>query len=82
MRNAISGLPPDERPDALDQLNKEVQFRKDIQALPPEQRRQKFIQHMMERMVYGERLSRMSPAKRAQLYKRMIGLRNAAKGQQ
>jgi hypothetical protein len=82
MRNAISGLPPDERPDALDQLTQEVQFRKDVQALPPEQRRQKMFQHMMERMVYGERLLRLSPAKRAQIYKRMVTMRAAARGQQ
>jgi hypothetical protein len=79
MRNAINGLPPDERPDALDHLNQEIQFRKDIQALPPEQRRQKFMQHMMERMIYGQRLSRLSPVKRAQVYQRMLALRAAAK---
>jgi len=81
MRNAINGLPTDERPDAIEQLNQEVQFRKDLRALPPEQRRQKMIQHMMERMVYGERLSRLSPEKRAQAYQRMIAMRAAAKAQ-
>jgi hypothetical protein len=81
MRNAINGLPPDERLDALDQLNKEIQFRKDIQALPPDQRRQKFFQHMAGRMIYGERLSRLSPAKRALVYQRMIAMRTAAKAQ-
>jgi hypothetical protein len=81
MRNAINGLPPDERPDALDQLNTEVQFRKDLRALPPEQRRQKMFQHMAERMIYGERLSRLSPAKRALIYQRMIAMREAAKAQ-
>jgi hypothetical protein len=81
MRNAITGLPPDERPDALDQLNKEVQFRKDLQAVPPEQRRQKMFQHMMEKMIYGERLSRLSPVKRAQVYQRMVTARAAAKAQ-
>jgi hypothetical protein len=81
MRNAINGLPPDERPDALDQVNKEVQFRKDLRALPPEQRRQKMFQHFAERMIYGERLSRLSPAKRALVYQRMIAMRAAAKAQ-
>ncbi len=81
MRNAINGLPPDERPDALDQLNQEIQFRKDVQALPPDQRRQKFIQHFAEKMIYGERLSRLSPEKRAQMYKRMVTMRSAAKAQ-
>jgi hypothetical protein len=81
MRNAINGLPPDERPDALDQLNKETQFRKDLQSVPPEQRRPKMAQHMMEKMLYGERLSRLSPAKRAQFYQRMIAARAAAKAQ-
>jgi len=81
MRNAINGLPPDERPDALEHLKTELQFRKEIRALPPEQRRQKFFQHMAERMIYGERLSRLSPEKRAKVYQRMIGLRAAAKAQ-
>jgi len=79
MRNAISGLPPDERPDAVVQLDQEVQFRKDLRAVPTEQRRQKMRQHMMERMVYGERLSRLSPEKRALVYQRMLTLRAAAK---
>jgi len=81
MRNAITGLPPDERPDALEQLNKEIQFRKDLQSVPPEQRRQKMFQHMMERMIYGERLSRLSPVKRAQVYQRIVAMRTAAKAQ-
>ena len=82
MQNAINGLPPDERPDALAQLNKEVQFRKEVQALPPEQRRQKMFQHFAERMIYGERLARLSPEKRALVYQRMIAMRTAAKAQQ
>jgi len=81
MRNAINGLPADERPDALDQLNQEVQFRKQLQALPPDQRRQQMIAHIMEKMVYGERLSRLSPAKRAQIYQRMVAAREAARNQ-
>ena len=79
MRNAINGLPPDERQDATEQLNNEIKFRKDVQALPPEQRRQKMMQHFAERMIYGERLSRLSPVKRAAVFKRMVGLRQAAK---
>jgi hypothetical protein len=81
MHNAINGLPQDERPDALEQLNKEIQFRKDMQAIPPEQRRQKMAQHMLERMIYGERLSRLSPEKRAQVYQRMVTMRSAARAQ-
>jgi len=80
MNNAINGLPPDQRPVALDQLKKEVDFRKDLQNLPPEQRRQKMMQHFMERMLYGDR-SRLSPEKRARAYQRMIALRTAAKAQ-
>jgi hypothetical protein len=79
MRNAINGLPPDERPDATQQLNNEIQFRKDVQALPPDQRRQKMMQHFAERMIYGERLSRLSPVKRAAVFKRMITMRQTAK---
>jgi hypothetical protein len=79
MRNAINGLPADERSDAVEQLNQEVQFRKDLRSVPPEQRRQKMRQHMMEKMVYGERLSRLSPEKRALVYQRMLTLRAAAR---
>ena len=80
MRNAISGLPPDERADAVEQLNKEVDFRKQLQALPPEQRRQKMMEHFIERMLYADR-SRLSPEKRARGYQRMVAARAAAKGQ-
>jgi hypothetical protein len=76
MRNAINGLPADEKPDAIAQLNQEVDFRKSLAALPPEQRRQKMFQHFAEKMLYGERLSRLSPEKRAQAYKRMLAMRN------
>ena len=78
MRNAITGLPPDERPDALDQLNQEVQFRKEIAGLPPEQRRPRMMAHFAERMLYADR-SRVSPEKRAKMYSRMIAMRQAAK---
>ena len=78
MRNAISGLPPDERPDATDQLNQEVQFRKQIATVPPEQRRAFFVAHFAEKMLYADR-SRLSPEKRARQYQRMIALRQAAK---
>jgi hypothetical protein len=80
MRNAISGLPPDQQPDALNQLNQEIQFRKDLRALPLDQRRQKMIQHFAERMLYGDH-SRLSPEKRAKMYQRMIAMREAAKAQ-
>ena len=81
MRNAINGLPPDEREDAIAQLNNEIQFRKQIGTLPPERRREVFMQHMAERMLYGERLSRLSPERRALIYQRMIAMRTAAKAQ-
>jgi len=80
VRNAINGLPPDQRPDALDQLNQEIDFRKKIRNLPPDQRRQMFMQHMMERMLYADR-SRLSPEKRAKGYARMIAMREAARAQ-
>jgi hypothetical protein len=81
MLNAINGLPADQRPDAIAQLHQEVQFRKALQALPPEQRRQKMAQHFAERMLYGERLSRLSPEKRAKVYQRMIMMRTASRTQ-
>ena len=81
MRNAINGLPPDERPEALAQLSHEVDFRKQLRALPPAQRRQKMLQHFLERMLYGERLTRLSPVKRAQIYQRMVTMRAQARAQ-
>jgi hypothetical protein len=78
MRNAIAGLPPDERPDASAQLDQEIQFRKQVQALPPEQRRPLFMAHFAEKMLYADR-SRLSPEKRAKQYQRMIAMRQAAK---
>jgi hypothetical protein len=79
MTNAIAGLPADQRPAALQQLNQEVDFRKSLAALPPEERRQKMFAHFAERMIYGERLLRLSPEKRAKVYQRMIAMRQAAK---
>jgi hypothetical protein len=64
----------------LNQLNQEIQFRKDLRALPLDQRRQKMIQHFAERMLYGDH-SRLSPEKRAKMYQRMIAMREAAKAQ-
>ena len=78
MRNAINGLPPDQRPDALDQLNHEIDFRKSLQGLPPDERRQKMFAHFAERMLYADR-SRLSPERRAKMYQRMITMREAAK---
>jgi hypothetical protein len=79
MMNAINGLPADQRPDAIEQLHKEADFRKSVQTLPPDQRRQKMFEHFAERMIYGERLARLSPEKRAKAYQRMIQIRQAAK---
>lgn len=79
MRNVINGLPADQKEEATDNLNKEIDYRKGIAALPPEERRKKMFEHGLERMLYGERLSRMSPEKRAQAYKRMIAIRNPGK---
>ena len=78
MRNAISGLPADQRPDATEQLNQEVQFRKDVAAFPPEQRRAKMMAHFAEKMLYADR-SRLSPEKRAKMYQRMVAMRQAGK---
>ena len=79
-RNAINGLPADQRPAALDHLTQEVAFRKSLQSLPPDERRQKMFQHFAERMLYADR-SRLSPEKRAKIYQRMITMRQAAKAQ-
>lgn len=80
MMNAINGLPADERPDAIEQLHKEIDFRKSLANLSPEERRKKFAEHFVERMLYGERMDRLSPERRARMYVRMIQARQAAKG--
>jgi hypothetical protein len=79
MMNAINGLPPDERPDAIEQLHKEVDFRKSLANMTPDQRRQAMAEHFVERTLYGERMDRLSPEKRAKMYQRMIQFRQASK---
>ena len=79
MRNAINGLPEDARPAALAQLDTEVKFQHDLQAAPPDQRRAMRRQHMASRM--GGNFFRMSPEKRAQMYQRVVGNRETARGQ-
>ncbi|MCE0498223.1 MAG: hypothetical protein LV481_09800 [Methylacidiphilales bacterium] len=80
MRNAIEGLPPDARPDALAQLDQEVRFYKDLQAAPEDQRRDRFRAHMLDKMVDNLNNSRRSPEKRAQRYARLVAARIAVTG--
>ena len=80
MRNAIAGLPEDERPDALNQLDQEVKFYQNVQAAPPEQRFDMIRQHMMSKLANGNGMGRMSPEKRAARFARAVAAREAVRG--
>jgi len=80
MMNVINGLPVDQRADAKEQIQNEIDFRKKMHDLPPDQRRQMMMQHFAERMLYSDR-SRLSPEKRAKGYQRMVAMKAAAKAQ-
>lgn len=80
MRNAIGGLPEEARSEALNQLQQEDNFHKDVMAAPQEQRQQMLRQHMMDKMVDNNNWKKMTPEKRAQRYQRMVANRIAAKG--
>ncbi len=79
MRNAINGLPPEERPDAITQLNNEVKFMHDVQSAQPDQRRAMMRDHFKDRMTQSD--MRRSPEKRAQRYARAVANRQTARGQ-
>jgi len=78
VRSAINGLPADARPAALDQLKQEIQFRAQVQAAPPDQRRNMMMQNRTKHA--GGNFWRMSPEKRAQMYQRVISNRQSARG--
>jgi hypothetical protein len=81
MRNAINGLPEEMRVGALNQLDQESKFRKDVQAAPPDQRADMMRQHIQAKMAdNGGPWQRMSPEQRAQRYQRMVANRMAAQG--
>lgn len=80
LRNAINGLPANARDNALNQLNQENKFRKDVQAAPQDQRQQMVRQHMLDKMIDGNNWQRMTPEQRAQRFQRMVSARAAAKG--
>jgi hypothetical protein len=80
MRSAINGLPPAARADATEQLNQEVQFHKEAEMAPPDQRRKMTMQHMINRMMDGNNAMRRSPQKRAQMMARLVSNRMAAQG--
>ncbi len=83
VRNAINGLPdPEDRANAMAQLDQEVKFYKDMQSAPPEQRGQLMRNHTMSKMAANAqaRMDRMSPAKRAARYARAVSNRQTAQG--
>jgi len=79
MRNAINGLPEDARPQAIEQLNQEVAFQKQVRAAPFDQRRNMMRAHFMNR--FSQLNWRLSPQKRAQRYQQMVSNRQAVRGQ-
>jgi hypothetical protein len=80
MRNAINGLPPDQRADALEELNNQIKVMQNIRAAPPEQQRNLMTQYMGQRMADNANNRRMTPQKRAQRYERAVSNRMAAQG--
>ena len=78
VRSAIQGLPEAARPAALAELNDEVDFQKQVQLAPPDQRRGMMRDHMMKHM--GDNFWRQSPEKRAQRYQQAVANRQAAHG--
>jgi hypothetical protein len=80
MSNAINGLPPEARPDALAQLKVETSFRQQLRAAPPEQRRDLMRRHFMSRLGAMDNWRR-SPERRAQMYQRAVSNRETVRGQ-
>jgi hypothetical protein len=82
MRNAINGLPEGMRVGALNQLDQETKFQKELQSASPEQRGTMMREHFQSRIAdnLGGPMGRMSPDKRAQRYQQMVATRMAAQG--
>ena len=79
LKNAINGLPAEARPAALAQLAQETDFHKQLAAAPPDQRRDLWRKHMMNRPGMFDNW-RMSPEKRSQMYQRAVSNRQNARG--
>jgi len=80
LRNAINGLPAEDQPQALAQLDQEVNFYKGVQAAAPEERPKMIQEHMQEKLQNGNPMSRMSPEKRAARMARSVSAREAVRG--
>jgi len=80
MRNAINGLPAEDQPAALNQLDQEVAFYKSVQAAAPEERPKMMMEHMQEKMQNANPMSRMSPEKRASRMSRSVSARESVRG--
>jgi hypothetical protein len=79
LKNAINGLPEDYRAGALAQLSQEKSFHQQLAAAPPDQRRDMWRKHMMDRPGMFDNWH-MSPEKRAQRYQRAVSNRQSARG--
>lgn len=80
MQNEINTLPPAARAEAQTQLTSEIQFQKEVQLVPPDQRRTMFRQHMMDRRMDGDNSWRRSPEQRAKMMARIVSNRMTAQG--
>jgi len=79
--NAINGLPTGLQPAARAQLAQETTFQKEVRAMPPEQRRKAWREHMLARRMNDDGMwKRASPEKRAQIFSRLVSNRMAAQG--
>jgi len=82
VQNVIGTLPPAARADAMTQFNQELQFQKEAAAAPPDQRRQMWRKHMMDRRLNNDNSWRLSPEKRAERMARVVSNRMTAQGKQ
>jgi hypothetical protein len=78
--NAINGLPREAQPAARAKLADETQFQKEMNTMPLEQRMPHMMTHFLERRLAGDNSWRRSPAKRAQMYVKLVSNRMAATG--
>jgi hypothetical protein len=82
VQNEINTLPPAPRAAALAQLNQEIQFQKEVASAPPDQRRQMWRKHMIDRRMNNDNSWRRSPEQRAQRFARVVSNRMVAQGKQ
>ena len=80
VRNAINGLPEEDRADALNQLDQEVKFFREVKSAPQDQQIQMIHDHIANKMSDANGASRQSPEKRAARMARIVSNRETAQG--